>query len=70
MAPHRTSLILDTDLLARAAQALGTSSKTETVRSALERAIRQAHVKNLVAWELPDSAIDGLDEQRRGRDFA
>lgn len=67
MALRRTSLILDTDLLARAALVLGTVSKTDTVRAALERAVREDSIKRLAAWELPDSAATLLREQRRPR---
>jgi Arc/MetJ family transcription regulator len=67
MPPQRTSLILDTELMERAAQVLGTSSKTDTVRAALERAVRDESLKRLAAWELPDSAAQLLAEQRRPR---
>ncbi len=67
MALRRTSLILDTDLLVRAAAVLGTVSKTDTVRVALERAVREESIKRLAAWELPDSAVHLLREQRKPR---
>lgn len=70
MTIHRTSLMLDQELVDRAAEALGTTSKTDTVRSALEGAVRRAHVKKLIEWELPDSAMDDLERQRRSREFA
>jgi len=70
MSNHRTSLLLDPELVARAAQVLGTTSKTETVRAALERAVRREHVKSLIEWELPDSASEQLDERRRTRDLS
>lgn len=62
--------MLDTDLLDRAAEALGTATKTETVREALERAVRRERLRNLVDWELPDSAFDELEERRRAREPA
>jgi hypothetical protein len=65
----RTSLILDTDLLERASTVLGTGKATETVRTALERVVREGHMANLVAWELPDDADDRLDARRRRREF-
>ena len=70
MTNQRTSLLLDPELVARAAEALGTSSKTETVRAALERAVRREHLQSLIEWELPDSATDELEAQRRTRDFS
>jgi Arc/MetJ family transcription regulator len=67
MALQRTSLILDTELVQRAASVLGTSTKTDTVRVALERAVREDSLRRLVGWELPDSAAQMLREQRRPR---
>ncbi len=69
MPTHRTSLLLDPELVARAAEILGTTSKTDTVRAALERAVRKEHVQSLIDWRLPDSAPDELAAQRRTRDF-
>lgn len=65
----RTSLLLDRDLLGKAAAVLGTEKTTDTVRASLERTVRQAHLANLIAWELPDSAYENLTRQRRERDF-
>ncbi len=65
----RTSLLLDRDLVGRAAAVLGTEKTTDTVRASLERTVREAHVANLIAWELPDSAHETLARQRRERDF-
>jgi Arc/MetJ family transcription regulator len=64
MATKRTSLLLDTELMTEAAEALGTARPTDTVRAALEQAVRHAHVSNLVAWELPDAATQRLADQR------
>lgn len=69
MPTKRTSLLLDTDLVDEAAAVLGTAKTTDTVRAALDRAVRQAHIENLIAWELPDSALDDLERQRRSREF-
>jgi len=70
MPTHRTSLLLDPELVAQAAEVLGTTSKTDTVRAALERAVRREHIRSLVEWELPDSAPDELAARRRTRDFS
>ena len=63
----RTTLLLDTDLMEQAAKALGTSKPTETVRASLRQAARRGHLRNLVAWELPDSASEELARQRAPR---
>ena len=67
MATKRTTLLLDTDLMARAAEVLGTTRATDTVRAALEGTVRSEHVRSLVAWELPDGAGDELARQREPR---
>lgn len=65
MATKRTTVILDTDLMRDAGVVLGTTKATDTIRAALERAVYEKHVRDLVAWELPDSAADDLDALRR-----
>ncbi len=69
MPTKRTSLLLDPDLVARAAETLGTERTTDTVRASLEQTVRRAHVRNLLAWELPDTADETLAEQRAPREF-
>lgn len=65
----RTTLLLDTDLMAKAAAVLGTTRPTETVRASLEQAVRRAHIRRLTEWVLPDSAVEVLEEQRAHRRF-
>jgi Arc/MetJ family transcription regulator len=67
MPTKRTSLLLDPDLVAAAADVLGTRRTTDTVRAALEQAVRRAHLDRLVAWELPDSATAELERRRAPR---
>lgn len=67
MPTKRTTLMLDTDLVAEAAGVLGTERATDTVRAALQQAVRRAHMRNLVAWELPETADRELAEQRTER---
>lgn len=64
---RRTSMLLDTDLIADAARSLGTSGTTATVREALRRSVRHAKLKELAAWELPADAPELLAEQRKPR---
>lgn len=67
VATKRTTMLLDTELVERAAEALGTIRPTDTVRASLEQSIRRAHVANLVRWELPDDAADELERRRSAR---
>jgi Arc/MetJ family transcription regulator len=65
----RTSLIVDPVLLEEAAEMLGTKGPTATVREALERIVRQEHLKRLAQWEFPEDALERLEEMRRPRTF-
>ncbi len=67
MPTKRTTVLLDTDLMASAAATLGTERATDTVRASLEQTVRQAHVRRLLAWELPETADEELAEQRAPR---
>ena len=66
----RTSLILDTALLAAAQDVLGTRGPTATVREALSRAVRQNHLERLAQWELPEDFPERLEEIRSERSGA
>ena len=61
-----TSIYLDEELLQAAAEALGTSGATVTVRAALERAVRQVKLEALAGWE-PELEPAELDELRATR---
>ena len=63
----RTSLILDTTLLDAAEGILGTRGPTATVREALSRTVRQAHLERLAEWELPEDFPQRLEEIRSER---
>lgn len=65
----RTTLLLDTDLMAEAAAVLGTTRPTDTVRASLQQAVRRAHLRRLTEWVLPDTALEVLEEQRARRRF-
>jgi Arc/MetJ family transcription regulator len=65
----RTSLILDPELLQQAADVLGAKSATETVRTALQRVVRQAALESLAQWEFPDDFMDELKKMREPRKF-
>ncbi len=63
----RTSMLLDPELVAEAARALDTEGTTATVRAALEKAVRDARLRALAEWELPEDAPALLEEMRRPR---
>lgn len=67
MAMKRTTVLLDTELLADAAAILGTERATDTVRASLEKTVRLHHLRNLAAWDLPESADEELAVQRSPR---
>lgn len=65
----RTSLIVDPPLLEQAEEALATKGPTATVREALERVVRQAHLDRLAQLELPDDFAEQLERMRQPRTF-
>jgi len=67
MTTKRTTMLLDTELVERAAEALGTTRPTDTVRASLKQSVRRAHVANLVRWELAEDAAEDLEQQRATR---
>lgn len=60
----RTLIDLDDDLLQRAAQALGTGTKKDTVNTALAEVVkaelRRRHLDHLVGGGLPDLSDPGV----------
>ncbi len=65
----RTSLIVEPQLVERAAEILETRGTTATVREALERVVRQADLERLAQWEFPDDALERLRQMREPRKF-
>lgn len=66
----RTSLMVETDLLDQASRLLGTQGPTETVRGALEQTVRQARLRELTQWELPEDFPEQIVGMREPRQFA
>lgn len=62
----RTSLNLDTDLVARAREVLHTSGTTDTVHRALEDVIRREALRRLSEWR-PELTLDELERMRGPR---
>lgn len=54
MPVERARLRLESNLVAKAAAVLGTTTPTETVRASLEQSVRRAHLRRLAEWKLPD----------------
>lgn len=63
-------MMLDPALVDQAAGIFGTATATETVRAALEEAVRRARRRQLAAHRFPDGFADELDELRAPRTFA
>lgn len=65
----RTNIDIDDELLVKATDALGTTTKKATVEEALRRAI-QSHERRKAIEELRGIGWEGnLDEMREGRTF-
>lgn len=64
---HRTTLNLPIDLLAEAQEAVGTSSPTVAVITALEELVAQRHLRELLEMDLPDLTPEALEAMRRPR---
>jgi Arc/MetJ family transcription regulator len=69
VATKRTTMLLDTELMDEAAEILGTEKATDTVRASLMQTVRREHLRNLAAWEMPDTAEAELARQREWRAF-
>lgn len=69
MAMKRTTVIVDTDLLSEAAEALDTKKTSETIRKALSEIVRRKRLESLLEWDLNGMTLEDLREMRKGRDF-
>lgn len=58
---------LDRELVADAADVLGTHGATETVHAAMAEVVRAARLRRLAARDLPDLTPNALTELRRSR---
>jgi Arc/MetJ family transcription regulator len=65
----RTNIDIDDELLAEAAQVLGTSTKKATVEAALERVVRRNRQQRILELEGKVEWIGDLTEMRRSREF-
>lgn len=65
----RTNINLDTELVARAAEVLGTRRTTETVHAALREIVVREQRRRLAEWDLEDLTPEVLEQLRRPRTF-
>ena len=66
---RHTTLNLDEDLVAAAADTLGTAGTTETVHAALREVVARQRRRMLVGLPLDDLTPEALDAMRQPRGF-
>jgi Arc/MetJ family transcription regulator len=64
---RRTTINLDTDLVAEAREILKTKNTTDTVHAALYEVVRHEDLKRLAEWDLGGKTLEDLWELRRSR---
>lgn len=64
---HRTSMNLDTGLVAEAREVLGTTGTTETIHRALSEVVLRARRKRAAALRFDDLTPEALEKVRRPR---
>ncbi|MGD0453755.1 MAG: type II toxin-antitoxin system VapB family antitoxin [Solirubrobacteraceae bacterium] len=63
----RTTINLDSELVAEAREVLHTRNTTDTVQSALREVVRRERLKRLTEWDLGGLTLEDLKEMRRSR---
>lgn len=64
---RRTTINLDSDLVADARAVLKTRNTTDTVHDALREVVRRERLKRLGEWDLGGMTLEDLKEMRRSR---
>jgi Arc/MetJ family transcription regulator len=64
---RRTTINLDSDLVADAREVLKTRNTTDTVHDALRDVVRRDRLQRLTEWELEGLTLEGIKEMRRSR---
>jgi Arc/MetJ family transcription regulator len=64
---RRTTINLDSDLVADAREVLKTNNTTDTVHGALRDVVRRERLKQLGEWDLGGKTLEDLKELRRSR---
>jgi Arc/MetJ family transcription regulator len=64
---RRTTINLDSELVADAREVLKTKNTTDTVHDALRDVIRRDRLRRLGEWDLGGLTLEDLEEMRRPR---
>jgi Arc/MetJ family transcription regulator len=64
---RRTTINLDSELVADAREVLKTKNTTDTVHDALRDVIRRDRLRRLGEWDLGGKTLEDLQELRRSR---
>lgn len=64
---RRTTINLDSELVAEAREVLKTKNTTDTVHDALRDVVRRERLKRLGEWDLGGMTLEELKEMRRSR---
>jgi Arc/MetJ family transcription regulator len=67
MTVRRTTINLDSELVADAREVLNTRNTTDTVHDALREVVRREDLRRLTEWELEGLTLEGIREMRRSR---
>jgi Arc/MetJ family transcription regulator len=67
MTVRRTTINLDSQLVADAREVLHTRNTTDTVHDALRDVVRRERLKRLGEWDLEGLTLEGIKEMRRSR---
>jgi Arc/MetJ family transcription regulator len=67
MTVRRTTINLDSQLVADARAVLKTRNTTDTVHDALREVVRREDLRRLTEWELEGLTLEGIKEMRRSR---
>jgi Arc/MetJ family transcription regulator len=63
----RTTVNLDTELVAEARNVLETKNTTDTIHAALREVVRRKRLERLAEWDLGGKTLEDLWELRRSR---
>jgi Arc/MetJ family transcription regulator len=64
---RRTTINLDSELVAQARDVLHTRNTTDTVHDALRDVVRRERLQRLTEWDLEGLTLEGIKEMRRSR---
>lgn len=64
---RRTTINLDSELVAAAREVLNAKNTTDTVHGALRDVVRRERLKRLGEWDLGGKTLEDLKELRRSR---